>query len=329
VRQRAELQADPQARGRVAELRKECRRLMSITLENPATLARRVARTVRLQRAYESARQDLVAANLRLVVSIARHYRNRGVSFLDLIQEGNTGLIRAADKFEYARGFRFSTYATWWIRQAITRALAGSSRTIRIPVHMVEKMGKVQGIAHDLLQTKGSRPSVEETAEAAGMSVLETKRVLSMVRPPLSLDQAVDDQGENYLGEILEDPRVEDPLSGMNRDLLHACLADALAALDYREREILRLRFGLTDGYAYTLSEVGRIFSVTRERVRQIEVNALHKLQQPSRAQALSGFLEYPVSRPLDPPRPSRSSPAPLVDPMPPGINSASNVSLM
>jgi RNA polymerase primary sigma factor len=282
-----------------AERRQQAHRMLCAAMESPATLRRRIARLIWLQRKYEAARQELVAGNLRLVVSVARRYRNRGVSFLDLIQEGNTGLIRAADKFEHARGFRFSTYATWWIRQAITRSIADVGRTIRIPVHMTDKMGKVQGVAQHLSQTKGGRPSIEETAEAAGMSVDETARAFRMLRPPLSLDQPVDEQNANYLGEILEDHRREDPLREINRDSLHSRISDALEALEYREREILRLRFGLSDGYSYTLSEVGRIFSVTRERVRQIELNALRKLQQPSHAKRLSAFLDYPLIGPV------------------------------
>jgi RNA polymerase primary sigma factor len=306
------------------------RRLSRLTLETPGTLHRRMAQISLCQREYEGARHELVAGNLRLVVSIARRYRNRGLSFLDLIQEGNTGLIRAVDKFEYMRGFRFSTYATWWIRQAITRAIAGTSRVIRIPIHMVEKMGKVQGIAHDLFQQKGSKPSVEETAEAAGMSPGETKRAMTMIRPPLSLDQAVDEQNESYLGEILEDPRGEDPLHGLHRDSLRAGIRDALTALDYREREILRLRFGLIDGYTCTLSEIGQIFSVTRERVRQIELGALHKLQQPGWAKRLAGFLEGPLASAPDAlttDNPAKSPP--IFHSVAPAMHWSSNVSMM
>jgi RNA polymerase primary sigma factor len=297
--QRDAAEATPEEQSLAAERRSQTLRMMWATLETPATLRRRIARILWLQRKYETARQELVAGNLRLVVSVARRYRNRGVSFLDLIQEGNTGLIRAADKFEHARGFRFSTYATWWIRQAITRAIADVGRTIRIPVHMTDKMGKVQGVAQHLSQTMGCKPSLEETAVAAGMSFDETTRALRMLRPPLSLDQPVDEQNANYLGEILEDHRREDPLREINRDSLHSHIADALEALEYREREILRLRFGLSDGYPYTLSEVGRIFSVTRERVRQIELGALRKLQQPSHAKRLSVFLDYPLVGPV------------------------------
>ena len=291
----AELKCRHQAGCQAAELRRQCRRLMQLTLHSPATLRRHLARVVRLQREYEEARQDLVAANLRLVVSIARRYQNRGISLIDLIQEGNTGLIRAADKFEYARGFRFSTYATWWIRQAITRAIAGDSRTIRVPVHMLEKMGKVLGTAHELLQATGCRPSVEDTARAAGLSVADTTRAIGVTHVPMSLDQSFDEQSEHNLGEILEANGTDDSLRSINLKGLRGQLAQAMAGLDYREREILRLRFGLADGYPLTLREIGSIFSVTRERVRQIEIEALGKLQQSSCAQTLSRFLESPV----------------------------------
>jgi RNA polymerase primary sigma factor len=286
---------------REAEIRQELRHLMSLTLESATTLRHRMHCVSRLQGAYEAAKRRLSAGNLRLVVSIAKRYRNRGLSFLDLIQEGNTGLMRAVDKFEYARGFKFSTYATWWIRQAITRAIADQSRTIRVPVHMIETMGKVRSVGRDLIQENGCEPTLEETANKAGLTVDETHCVLQMSRQPLSLDQPVGDQDDSYFGEFLQDYREEDPLYEMNQDLLRNRIADALSALNYREREIIRLRYGLADGYAYTLEEVGKIFSVTRERVRQIEAKAVRKLQHPTRSRMLSGFLERPLANGVNP----------------------------
>ncbi len=239
------------------------------------------------------------AGSRRLDDSIARRYRNRGKSFLDLIQEGNTGLMRAVDKFEHSRGYKFSTYATWWIRQAITRAIADQSRTIRVPVHMIETMNKVRRITHELVQINGVEPALEDIAAAAGLSVNEAKCVLRMAHQPLSLDQPVGEHDDTYFGEFLEDYREDDPLFEMNQDMLKARIAEVLSALDYREREILRLRYGLADGYSYTLEEVGKIFSVTRERVRQIETKAVRTLQHPVRSRKLSGFLKERTAAPV------------------------------
>ena len=296
----AQLRGSRLAAERIAEVRKELRYLMRMTLESPSTLHRRIVRTARLQQEYDSAKRRLSAGNLRLVVSIAKRYRNRGLSFLDLIQEGNTGLMRAVDKFECDRGYKFSTYATWWIRQAITRAIADQSRTIRVPVHMIETMSRVRSASRRLLQDQGFEPTVEETAHAAGLSVDETHCVLQMTRQPLSLDQPVGDHDDSYFGEFLEDYREEDPLYEMNQDSLKNRIADVLGALNYREREIIRLRYGLADGYTYTLEEVGKIFSVTRERVRQIEAKAVRKLQHPVRSRKLMGFLDRPCHPPVD-----------------------------
>lgn len=275
------------------ELRGDLRRLRRTTLEVPHGLQRRLARIAALSKLHESARRDLATGNLRLVVSIAKRYRNRGLSFLDLIQEGNTGLMRAVDKFERARGFRFSTYATWWIRQAISRAVADQSRTIRVPVHMLEKIGKVRNINRNLVHNEGREPTLEEVATLSGLSVADTQRALRMSQQPLSLDQPVGYEEENFLGDLLHDHREEDPLAGMNMAMLRSSIADVLQTLDYREREILRLRYGLADGYTYTLQEIGRIFSVTRERVRQIETESIRKLQYPGPSRKLAAFVDH------------------------------------
>ncbi len=288
----AELSASPTTADRVPELRYELHYLMRITLESTATLERRVDNTLHHQRQYDLAKRELSAGNLRLVVSIAKRYRNRGLSFLDLIQEGNTGLMRAVDKFEHARGYKFSTYATWWIRQAITRAIADQSRTIRVPVHMIDAMTRVRTVTRELVQLHGCEPTVEQTAEAAKLSLEDTRCILKMARQPLSLDQPVGDHDDSYFGEFLQDHRDDDPLYDIHQQSLKSRLAEVLQGLNHREREILRLRYGLTDGYAYTLEEVGKIFSVTRERVRQIEAKAVRKLQQPYRSRELAGFID-------------------------------------
>ncbi|MGV3606822.1 MAG: sigma-70 family RNA polymerase sigma factor [Planctomycetaceae bacterium] len=273
-------------------LRKELVSLMKMTLETPATLQRRIERTEILSQNYDAAKRVLSAGNLRLVVSIAKKYRNRGLSFLDLIQEGNTGLMRAVDKFEHNRGFKFSTYATWWIRQAITRAIADQSRTIRVPVHMIDTMSKVRAVTRQLVQELGREPSAEETANRAGLSLEDARCIMKMARQPLSLDQPVGDHDDSYFGEFVADHREIDPLFDTHQVALKDRIEEAMQALNYREREILRLRYGLTDGYAYTLEEVGKIFSVTRERVRQIETKAVRKLQQPYRSRSLASFID-------------------------------------
>jgi len=253
---------------------------------------RRVRETVRVHDEYEYAKQQLSGGNLRLVVSIAKKYRNRGLSFLDLIQEGNTGLMRAVDKYEYRRGFKFSTYATWWIRQAITRSIADQARTIRIPVHMIETMSNIREVMKGLSQDLGREATLEEIATTADLSVAETRRVLKISRRPISLDRPVGDSEESTFGEFIEDAAAESPVSAATQEMLKDKIDSVLQTLTYREREIIKLRYGLGDGYTYTLEEVGRIFNVTRERVRQIEAKAIRKLQHPVRSRKLEGFVD-------------------------------------
>ena len=275
-----------------AKLLTEFRNILCVTQETPSSLRHRVQYLKVVYTQYQKAKRGLSEGNLRLVVSIAKKYRNRGLSFLDLIQEGNAGLMRAVDKFEYRRGFKFCTYATWWIRQAITRAVADQSRTIRIPVHMVETMSKVRNVSRQLLQELGREPTIEETARAAGTAVDEARRVMAMSRYPISLDRPVGNSEDSHFGDLLPDSGAESPAIGAAQEMLRGRINKVLKTLSYREREIIKLRYGLGDGYSYTLEEVGHIFKVTRERIRQIEAKAVRKLQQPSRSQELSGFLD-------------------------------------
>ncbi len=271
---------------------KEMRTVLIACQETPTSLRNRVKYLKKVYSEYQQAKRELSEGNLRLVVSIAKKYRNRGLSFLDLIQEGNAGLMRAVDKFEYRRGFKFCTYATWWIRQAITRAVADQSRTIRIPVHMVETMSRVRSVSRQLLQELGREPTLEEIARKSETTIEEARRVLAMSRYPISLDRPVGNSEDSQFGDLLPDGEAENPSLGAAQEMLRGRIDKVLKTLSYREREIIKLRYGLGDGYSYTLEEVGHIFKVTRERIRQIEAKAVRKLQQPSRSQELVGFLD-------------------------------------
>jgi RNA polymerase primary sigma factor len=276
----------------IEAMKQELMGMQDLVLETPKQLDKRLRAIEAVYTQYEEAKRRLSGGNLRLVVSIAKKYRNRGLSFLDIIQEGNTGLMRAVDKYEYRRGYKFSTYATWWIRQAITRAIADHARTIRIPVHMIETMSKLRTISKNLLQELGREPTIEEIAEEGKMSVPEARRVLKISKHPFSLDRPIGESEDSYFGDFIEDERVESPVQSATQEMLKDRIDQVLKTLTYREREIIKLRYGIGDGYTYTLEEVGRIFKVTRERVRQVEAKAIRKLQHPVRARKLEGFLD-------------------------------------
>jgi RNA polymerase primary sigma factor len=273
-------------------MKQEFNGLQQMVLEIPEQLEKRIHAIRAVFAQYEEAKRNLSSGNLRLVVSIAKKYRNRGLSFLDIIQEGNTGLMRAVDKYEYRRGYKFSTYATWWIRQAITRAIADHARTIRIPVHMIETMSKLRTVSKELLQRFGREPTIEEIATETALTVSEARRVLKISKHPISLDRPIGESEDSYFGDFIEDETAESPVQSATHEMLKDRIDEVLKTLTYREREIIKLRYGLGDGYTYTLEEVGRIFKVTRERVRQVEAKAIRKLQHPVRCRRLEGFVD-------------------------------------
>ena len=265
---------------------KEIGKVPLLTADEEIELAKR------MEEGDEEAKKRLSEANLRLVVSIAKRYVGRGMLFLDLIQEGNLGLIKAVEKFDYRKGFKFSTYATWWIRQAITRAIADQARTIRIPVHMVETINKLVRVSRQLLQELGREPTPEEIAEKMDIPVERVREIIKISQEPVSLETPIGEEEDSHLGDFIQDDNVPVPADAAAFTLLKEQLTDVLATLTERERKVLRLRFGLDDGRARTLEEVGKEFNVTRERIRQIEAKALRKLRHPSRSRKLKDYLD-------------------------------------
>jgi RNA polymerase primary sigma factor len=280
----------------IKHLKREVKKIELLFGESREKIRRRLNDIKRKEAQYISAQRKLIEANLRLVVSIAKKYTNKGLSFLDLIQEGNIGLMKAVEKFEYRRGYKFSTYATWWIRQAITRAIADQSRTIRIPVHMTETINKLVRVSRNIVQEKGREPTPEELAKELKMPVEKVKNIIKIAQEPISLQTPVGDEGDTHFGDFIEDKKAVSPANATAYSMLKEQLEDVLNTLTDRERMVLKYRFGIGDGCPRTLEEVGKMFKVTRERIRQIEAKALRKLRHPTRSRKLRNFLDLVLS---------------------------------
>jgi RNA polymerase primary sigma factor len=285
-----------EARGDVVVLERECAQLSIQAQSKLDRLSLYLDQVEQGKQRYERSKKALSKKNLRLVVSIAKKFRNKGLPFLDLIQEGNTGLMKALDRYQASRGNKFSTYATWWIKQTITRSIAYQSRTVRIPIHAINNLNRLIEDREDFLKRNGRQPTLEEMARISDIAVKEVTRLLELHRSSLSLDQPYGNGDEGYFGELIEDQKSETPVDASQHSMLKESIQSLLKTLSYREREVLKLRYGLGDGYTYTLEEVGAIFKVSRERIRQIEVGALQKLQLPQRRDKLRGFWEEVAS---------------------------------